>query len=56
MTKVAEELRRDGKHGIVLPDPTENSFRCLSPENAALVSQTVVELENELNLFAKASK
>lgn len=55
VNEVAEELKRDGRHGITLSNLIEEIFALLFADDLALVSHTVVGLQNQLNVLARAS-
>lgn len=55
INEVAEELRRCGRHGIKLTQLVEEIFSLLFADDLALVSHTVVGLQNQLNVLARIS-
>jgi len=53
--EVADEIRKVGRHGILLSNLTEDIFSLLFADDVALVSHTPVGLQNHLNVLARAS-
>ena len=56
INEAAEELKKDGRHGINLSNLIEEIFALLFADDIALVSHTVVGLQNQLNVLARASR
>ena len=56
INEVAEELKRDGRHGINLSNLIEEICALLFADDRALVSHTVVGLQNQLNVLARPSR
>jgi hypothetical protein len=55
INEVAEKLRADGRHGIMLTTLIEEIFSLLFADDIALVSHTTVGLQNQLNMLSQAS-
>ena len=55
INKVADEIRKAGRHGILLSNLSEEVFSLLFADDVALVSHTPVGLQNQLNMLACAS-
>ena len=53
--EVADEIRKAGRHGILLSNLIEDIFSLLFADDVALVSHTPVGLQNHLNVLARAS-
>ena len=53
--EVADEIRKVGRHGILLSNLTEDIFSLLFADDVAPVSHTPVGLQNHLNVLARAS-
>ena len=52
INKVADEIRKAGRHGILLSNLSEEVFSLLFADDVALVSHTPVGLQNQLNVLA----
>ena len=55
INEVTDEIRKAGRHGILLSNLTEEIFSLLFADDVALVSYTPVGLQNQLNMLARAS-
>ena len=53
--ELADEIRRAGKRGTFLSNLTDDIFSLQFVDVVALVSHTVEELQNQLNVLARAS-
>ena len=55
INEVTDEIRKAGRHGILLSNLIEEIFSLLFADDVALVSHTPVGLQNQLNVLARAS-
>ena len=55
INEVTDEIRKAGRHGILLSNLTEEIFTLLFAVDIALVEHTPAKLQNQLNVLARAS-
>ena len=55
INKVADEIRKAGRHGILLSNLSQEIFLLLFADDVALVSHTPAGLQNQLNVLACSS-
>ena len=55
ISEVADEIRKAGRYGILLPNLIEEIFSLLFADDVVLVLHAPVGLQNQLNVLARAS-